>query len=201
MKHRTKASLLIGLVSVLATTVVRAQQITVDEFGRGTNGIQALPFTLALDPTGGLPNWNVLIYTLPFAGRQGDVLIHDPNLSGSPIHDVIRFDGTNHLIFYSDSVDGYNAPADTPGPPNPFYANLIHVDEQGSGQFIFADFTPGVNEPGWDASNPSYRFLSEIPEPGAVILLAIGLGVFGLARIRRRLTSRLCAARESAVRA
>ena len=196
MKCFIKQLFPLSLVSV-AAIAAGAAQITIDEFGHGTNGITVLPFTLAADPTGGVPNWNVLIYTLPFAGVKGDVAMHDPLLPGSPIHDVIRFDGTNHMIFYSDNIDGYTSPADTPGPPNPFYANLFHIDEETLGFLVFADYKPDPGDPGYDASNPEFRFISEIPEPSAAILLLGGLGFFGLAQIRRKLGSRT-QAKESA---
>ena len=187
-----KRLLPLGFVLVVATTAAIAQQITVDEFGLGlfqvNSTVQVLPSILGPDPTGGLMNWNVLIYTLPFQGIQGDVLVQDPFEPGNPILDVIRFDGNFHLIFYSDSIDGYSAPADTPGPPDPFYTNHVFLEELISGAMHYADYKPGAGQPGGDPSfgdplfNPSYRFISEIPEPGATVLLLGALGVFAWRR-------------------
>src|SRR5207302_1852362 len=130
---RTVQGLLSSLIFIIGTTTLTAQQISIDEYGHmTTNNVLALPGVLAPDPTGGLLNWNVLIYTLPFRGVRGDVLIQDPSESGSPILDVIRFDGQSRMIFYSDSIDGYDAPADTPGPPDPFLNPNVFINEQGT---------------------------------------------------------------------
>src|SRR5690242_1976361 len=76
--------------------------ITVDEFGNGSILLTApipLPSKIGDDPgPGGLSN--VLIYGLPFAGVQGDVLLNDPGLG---VLDVIRFNGNGTLAFYSDN--------------------------------------------------------------------------------------------------
>jgi hypothetical protein len=203
MNSLSKAVNLAGVVSALATTAATAQVTNVlnfDEYGGGqllTNGVfaAAVKATLAPDTTlGGLANWNVLTYTLPFQGVQGDVLVLDPAVQGDPILDVLRFDGASHLIVYSDDVNGFQTPADTPGPPNPFYATQLVVNKQHvSPTFAFADFTPTVNDPGYDASNPTYLFFDPgvIPEPGGGLLLLSGLGVFALAQIRRSFASRL----------
>jgi hypothetical protein len=202
MKRLVRGSLLFGVVAGFAATTVIAQVTSLlnfDEYGGGqimTNGVFAasLKSTLAPDPTGGLLNWNVLIYTLPFQGVQGDVLVQDPAVSGSPILDVLRFDGNSDLIVYSDNLSGYQTPADTPGMPNPLYANQLFTEKQHVNlQFAFAEFTPLVNEPGYDPSDPTYLFFDPgvIPEPNGGLLLVTGLGVFGLAQIRRSLASRV----------
>src|SRR2546421_647225 len=163
MKRLFKNLLLASLLSLFATSVVLAQfqpggQITVDEDGRGAyqtlTGISNFFGKLGPDPTGGLLNWPVLIYDLPFAGQAGDVLMRDPLEPGSPILDVLRFDGAGHLIFYSDSIDGYNAPGDTPGPPNPFF-NYVFINEQGAeGQIQYGYWLPTLGQAGFDAANP-----------------------------------------------
>ncbi len=188
MKTVIKRLLVLALL-VLGSATTFGQQIHVDEFGGiTTNGVRALSGERMPDPSGGLLGWNVLVYNLPFVGMQGDVLIQDPFESGSPILDVLRFDGQSHLIFYSDSIHGISAPADTPGPPNPLYANIIFINEQVTNNFSFADYTPLAGQPGWDAVNPTYRFISEgvVPEPRSTLLILGGLGVFALAQVRRK---------------
>jgi hypothetical protein len=202
MKSLSKSVHLAGLAFVLAATSATAQVTNLfsfDEFGKGnlrTNGVISAQMTyqLAPDPTGGLPNWNVLMYNLPFLGTAGDVLIQDPAQPGNPILDVLRFDGASHVIIYSDNIDGYDAPGDTPGPPDPFLPNTIFAKEQGvDGVFSWADYTPTAGQPGWDAGmTPNYYFLSDgmIPEPGGAVLLLSGLGVLGWSRIRRWFATR-----------
>ena len=48
----------------------------------------------------------------------------------------------------------------------------------------YAYYTPTVGQPGYDLSNPTYRF-SEVPEPGTGALVALGAGL--LLVVRRRL--------------
>jgi peroxiredoxin len=189
MKRLLKALFSLSVLSVLATTSANAQStIAIDEFGNDTlNGVfGALPYTVGLDPTGGIPApYNVLSYGLPFAGTQGDLLIFDPFERGDPLDDVIRFVGNGQAIYYADNLEGYVDLADVPGPPNPLYPNL--AEAQIPANFI-VDYTPTAGQPGFDASDPSYQFYIDnpitVPEPCPAILLVIGLGAFGLARIR-----------------
>src|SRR5262245_5717621 len=170
-------------------------QVQVDEYGVGSIkggpfGPNPVPLASGLmpDPTGGLLGWNVLVYNLPFPGVAGDVLMHDFTLA-DPFFDVLRFDGQGHVIFYSDNVDGYDAPADTPAPPSPLLANQPHILEQGpEGGFQFGTYTPNVNQPGWDPSAPQYMFISDyaVPEPES---LALALCGFSALLLRRKLAA------------
>jgi hypothetical protein len=172
---------ILGLLLLL--TPVFAGTIMVDEFGNG------LPFRIGTDPgPGGLAN--VLIYTLPFVGLQGDVLISNAT---EGLGDLIRFNGDSTMIFYSDSVlgDPKDAPADTPTPPAALYPNVAAATEVGPENNNLASYTPTANQPGFDASAPAYILVSDgqIPEPSTLVLMAFGLGLMAISFTSRAFTS------------
>jgi hypothetical protein len=186
MKTRTcvLSSLALGL-SLILSTQASAATILVDENGAGI-GTLSQGF-LSNDPGPGGLN-GVLTYVLPFAGVQGDVLLVDP---GNLLGDVIRFNGNGTLLFYSDIVlgDVKDNLADTPSPPLTLYANQVSLNEVGpNNNANGASYTPLLGQPGFDASLPSYIFVSDggLPEPSSITLL--GLGALGfVVAFRRRL--------------
>src|SRR5439155_26985516 len=109
--------------------------VSVDENGHGTlefgdGAVIPLPATVQPDPgPGGLGA--VLTYNLlgPPSLVAGDVELFDA--AEGLVLDVLRFNpaGTGgdgypaSLLFYSDNLDGFDALADTVGPPTAFYAN------------------------------------------------------------------------------
>jgi hypothetical protein len=168
------------VVPLLFVSTARGQAgplITIDEFGHGNvNGVP-LQFQISPDPgPGGLPQ--VLNYfPLPFAGVQGDVRMQDP-LEQNLFLDVIRFNGDGRIFFYSDNLDGFDAPADTPSPPASFYTNVALIQEQGpEGGFQDAFYSPQPGQPGFDPSLPTYHFVSDgvVPEPASLSLLIAGI--------------------------
>lgn len=171
---------LIVATLVLFVTVwsIKAEQLTFDQFGDSSY----LPgYLVNPDPTGGVPDWDVLMYDLPFAGNvwvAGDLSVYEGSLSGDLVN-VIRFDGNGHLIYYSSGASGITAPADVPYPPSPPLDNIAETFEVGG----YAYYTPTEGLPGYDLSNPTYRF-SEVPEPGTGALVALGAGL--LLVVRRR---------------
>jgi hypothetical protein len=85
------------------------------------------------------------------------------------------------LVFYSDV--GEPEPADT-GLPTQVYTNAVSINEVGPEGANYAYYTPNEGQPGYDASGPTYLFISDIPEPSTVML--VGLGLAGLLAFKRR---------------
>lgn len=165
MSSRLVKPLLFGVLLVSAPAF--AAVITVDELGHG------LPFRIGNDPGPGGLN-NVLIYTLPFAGVQGDVLVSNPQ---EGLGDLIRFNGDSTMIIYSDNIGGIDSLADTPNPPQAFYGNQAMATEIGPEGLNSVTYTPTANQPGFAASAPTYVLVSDgqIPEPATLSLVAFGL--------------------------
>ena len=174
MKKSVLVSLPAALLLFCSTGIVSAATITMDENGNGTNGTTPLPFTA--NGKNPVPPFQtpVLIYTLPFTGVVGNVLLTEPE-TGIP-GDVLQFNGDGTVIFYS-KIDGDNALGERFSPPIfPFPVhNSVAISEGSSGSAIY---TPTAGEPGFDASGPTYTFISDanatVPEPASIALLAFG---------------------------
>jgi len=177
--------------------------IVVDENGNGrlTNTAGAnvvLRSALQNDPgPGGRPS--ILTYSLvnPPGLTAGDVRLTDSGL----VLDVVRFNSGERcvdgslgcLLFYSDNTDGFDAIADTPGPPFASYPNFVSIPEIGPEGNNRAVYTPLPGQPGFvaGAAGPvTYTLISDIPvpEPSSLTILGVGLAAVGLVRrqLRRR---------------
>jgi hypothetical protein len=121
MTRLVKAALILSFAVLLAATPASSGTIVIDEFPHGAvNGA-------GTDPgPGGLTN--VVIYTLPFAGVAGDVILEGPVSDGES--DVVRFNDDGTVIFYSDNNDGFDACADTLHAVSG-YPNTVTVQEIG----------------------------------------------------------------------
>lgn len=196
MKRYIKVILTVGFTAAIAVTTAFSQPtniITVNEFGLGTINGAPLPSGIALDPFGsGLATMS---YTLPFPGVRGDVVLNEPPIPPNQHSDLLRFDGNFHLFFFSDFSAGSTAdPADSPadvGLPPFFIAPTLFFTETGpeGGPNGLFGYMPGFSDPGADSAGPNlYNFISEVPEPGSLALLACGLGILGFALRRQKLS-------------
>ncbi len=195
----------ISIMTIAAANLVADTLVTVNEQGLAyyagdfnvtNNGAMSGSYRVLL-PGGGTQFSSALTYNLPFAvSVYGDVLLTEE--TGSGISDVIRFlnNGTQ-FVFFSDKDPGEVAQmADTGLPyqvlPSSVTQQLVYAGPEiggynGIGGFV--DFTPDSTQPGYVAGmNVTYRFISETPEPGSLMLVALLLP-FG-ARILRTLRNR-----------
>ena len=187
---KTLLALTASLVLACGSLVAQAPAtITADEFGHGTLTFGTgptflLPSSFAADPgPGGLPS--VLTYNLlgPPSLVAGDLLITESGL----LLDVVRFNDTNGgtLVFYSDNIDGFDAPADTTGPPGAFYINRLIVPELNG----IVTFTPTAGQPGFVAGfNVKYVLNSDapVPEPASIALVMTSV-IASYGMVRRKL--------------
>jgi len=204
----SKQKLLTGAVMALvlyamcmpaAAAPVFSVSVTADENGHGTitntNGFSsALPFSQITDPgPGGLTG--VLNYgeLNPPGLVGGDLILTEGLLTG----DLIRFDPvTNNgsFFFYSNS-DADGALADIGGPTNLNTNQLTLPEADIGGGVTGIVYTPTAGQPGFvaGAAGPvTYTFISDVPEPATILLMASGLGLlFTLIRWRRGATAPL----------
>jgi hypothetical protein len=185
-------ALLMYTLVVAATPALATFDLFFDENGNGAisqNGGPLTPLqgTLQPDPSDG--GALELTYFLPEHVINGDVAIFEPQTSN--LSDGLRFTDAagnlqgataDRMIYLSDREP--NEPntdlADTPNPTNfgqfGFNGTLQEVGPEGNNGF---DWFPGGN---------SYHGISDVPEPGSVILLAtgmLGMALYGWRRHRK----------------
>jgi hypothetical protein len=179
----------IGILAVSSTSVFGLGAIlTMDEQGNAyITSSQPFPYTIGTDPNSGI---NTLEYTLPFAGVAGDVLIQEA--VGGPLSDVLRFDGNSHVYFFSDNADGVDSLADS-GLPTVFSANAAgpFLETGTEGGFQNYLYTPSATGPGavGNGSVYIYNIISDVPEPGSMLLSGLGGGLLLFLKSRRQARS------------
>jgi hypothetical protein len=173
-----------------------------------SNGVnRPLVSHIGLDPSG--TGLTVLYYDLPaiFAiALRGDVLMTDSWESGGT-NDVLRFDGSGHLIFYSlgdtngvggaDLLAANYAVALNNAITNSLYPFVVFNELSTTGGeappgMNYLNYTPlagsgiGYVGGGPPGGSPSYLFISDVPEPATVSLIALGAGAAILWRRKTR---------------
>lgn len=195
MKNALRAVVLFSLFVPMAAMATSGVEL--DENGNGTFFLAGPGLTInftgsiTTDPSEGARGGLALVYTLPFNFTQtGDYLLtetQDVNI----ISDVVRFWGTNEVIFYSDFDEGdpthdladlSGLPVNSltpsvvlPPPPEGFPWEGFHAIEYGE-----------TNQPGYAGFPLIYIFKSEIPEPSTLALAGVGLAGLALMVNRRR---------------
>jgi PEP-CTERM motif len=141
-------------------------------FSDGTNKV---------DSISGITGW---YYQLGLS-VAGDVVLVEPQ-DGS-ISDLLRFDGAG-VFFFSDLEENDPNPdkADVPIIPDPI--NPVILTEVGPEGSNGVSYFPSSTDPGYDLTGQlaplAYQIVSDIPEPGTIAL--VGLGLVGLLALRRR---------------
>ncbi len=206
MKNAFRTVMLVSLFVPMATTVncTASNIVTLDENGNGSYYFDGSHVTIyftgsvTTDPSGGAQGGVALVYTLPFndpllnVTNTGDCLLteaEDTNI----ISDVVRFWGTNVVIFYSSNTD-----VDDPDTPPPDLADVSGLPVKSLTPSVVSPhpppevpfpweglYGPALGEPGYARVSPIYIFES-IPEPSTLALAGVGLAGVTLMAYRRR---------------
>jgi hypothetical protein len=192
MKKLARVLLVLGFAAAviqLITTGVQAQVVvTFDENGTGT--IVGGPFGGVPIPLG-VAGTHPLVYTLPAPlAAPGDLIIYE-DAAHTQFSDLVRFD-LNVITFYSDlepnqPLAGSDLADVTVLPTTSGGVILTEVGTEGNNGVQWTPI-PGSGAPGDSLSltgfTTSYVVISDIPEPGTVVL--VGIGMLGLLAVRRR---------------
>ena len=184
MKKIYKGIISFGFISVVSASTLYSQPYTIDENGNGLStspllGSFSLPSGVVVDPTGGITNSPVLVYSLDFLVFGGDVALLNPD--GTTIDALLRFfvpagQTTSDVIFYCQP-NGTLAGSGIPDSPR---ATLVSETGQET------TWLPAPGQPGSSMSfSPppigetfEYNIITEVPEPATGALLWVAAGVW-----------------------
>jgi hypothetical protein len=137
-----------------------------------------LPSFLSPDPFSGIVT---LTYRLPFPGVPGDVRLFETNAGTNQLSDILRFDGNGNLYFFSERETTDLPPfdmADVAQFPPPVAAlqsvSLLETGPEGNNGALY---NPAGGLPGDNSAGATYKFISDVPEPGISTLVLLGGGV------------------------
>ena len=185
MKQLTKVLAVFATASTIAVTAALGQPlITLDEFGKGFFNGAPLQSSIQTEPLSNIPT---LAYNLPFPGVPGDVLLNEPS---GVLSDILRFDGNGHVFFFSEREPNDIPPFDPADvgqfPPPVAGLQAVNLLENGPEGSNGAFYNPTGGLPGDNTVGANYHFISDVPEPGAGLLISVGGGLLWLLRSRRQ---------------
>jgi hypothetical protein len=146
--------------------------------------------TNKLDPVSGLVGWYYQLQGVP--SIAGDVVLLEPPATN--YSDVLRFDGTGGVYFFSELEFNEPNPDHADVPLLPPLVNPLFIQEVGPEGSNGVTYIPQPGQPGFDTSGYfpgiAYNIISDaVPEPQDAVLAVTGGGLLLASRRARRRTA------------
>ena len=184
--------LVLGALLVVGGNSAFAQFIfTFDENGNANFNGQPTPYSMTVEP---ISQMLALTYSLGMPTVAGDVVLTEPAAGSivanlAVVSDIVRFDAQGNVYFFSDNTDAGSPPdlADV-GLPVQLLSNVATIAEVGSEGNNGAVWIPLAGQPGSLAAGGviQYNIISDVPEPGTMLLGGLGGGLLFFLRSRRQ---------------